>query len=158
MIIKKRQGMSGFNFISRAKFIIVFIGIIVIWSASYIIHLYETQDSFKVENIPYAQIDTIRILDRGLSGTSSIVIDNSDSIIKVNKMLLNSKVISSDNINVRANKGECFIVIHTRNNRSSIKLDLINTSFSGGIIRSGDYYYQSTPLLNYVMNKLNDTK
>jgi hypothetical protein len=148
-----RTEKKVFEFISKTKAIIVFVGIIVILSGSFIIHLYETQDSFKVENIPYTQIDTIEISDRGLLGNSSIIITNKDSILIMNKILIDSKIVSFDNINVKSNKGESDITIHIKNSEP-IKLYLINTSFSGGILSSGDYYYQNTPLLNFVMNKL----
>ena len=147
--------MNGFNFmgITKTKLVIVIIGIIVIWSASYIIHLYETQDSFKVENIPYRKIDTIEISNREIQGDSSIIIADRDSIAKVGKMLIGSKIVSFDNINTKANKGEYFIFLHIKNSKT-VKWYLTNTSYSGGILRSGDYFYQNTPFLNFVISKL----
>jgi hypothetical protein len=141
--------------ITKTKLIIVFVAMIIILSGSYFIHLYETKDSFKVENIPYGKIDTIEISKQETPGNNSIIISNRDSIKILTKMLINSKIVSSDDINTKAYQGEYFIFIHTKNGEI-IKLYLINTSYSGGILRSGDYSYQNTPFLSWAMKKLKD--
>lgn len=136
--------------ITKTKLIVIFIGMITIWVASYFIHLYETSDSFKVENIPYAQIDTVKISE----GTgNTIIIDNKDSILTVKNILMRSRMIDERDLNLRANTRLFQIVVHFKDNKS-IDLDLLKTLYSGGILRSGDYYYQNTPLLNYVVNML----
>ncbi len=157
LIIKKKQVMSGFKYmgITKTKVIIVFVSIIIIWSASYIIHLYETQDSFKVENIAYKRIDTVEIFNGGLKG-DMLIISNIDSILKMNSILLRSKISDGENARIRSTTKSFAIILHFLNNKP-ITLYLYRTYYCGDIVRSGDYYYHNTPLLNLVISKFNDS-
>jgi hypothetical protein len=133
--------------ITKTKLIVGFIIMISIWAASYIIHLYETKDSFKIENISHGQIDTIKISE-GIEKT--VIISNQDSILRFMNILLQSKMAEDREVKLRATRS-FEITIHFKNNKST-DLDLLKTVYSGDILRSGDYYYQSSPLLNFIVN------
>lgn len=132
---------------------IVFIGILAIWLLSYLIHVFESGASFKLTNIKPNDIKAILVEDRGIKGNEVIRIANRDSITQVLALIKTSRLVDWDSINVKANKGLCTIILkHSANTNST--LELINTSFSGAIIESGDYCYRNDSLLHYIQKIL----
>jgi len=138
---------------SKRTVILVFSGIILIWLFSFVMHLYETQDKFKIENISYDKIKFIEIDNRGIIGDKEIVIRNKNSIDKTSRILKNSKEVKWENLNLKANMGLCELYLH-RTDGSVMELILYNLPPSGGIVSSGDYYYKNDELLNFAIGIL----
>lgn len=141
------------NMPSKRKIVLIFTVIISIWLFSFAIHLYETQGKFRVENIPYKQIEFIEIDDRGLVGNKEIFIYNRDSIDKVIHILRISKEVEWDNINWKASKGLCEIRLHLKKDGTTT-LVLSDLPVPGAILRSGDYCYRNDLLLKLVINAI----
>ena len=133
----------------KIKIIFVFSGIVAIWVLSFLIHLYERKDSFKIENINIKNIDSIKIFDRGIVGENSFFIRNKDSINGLVKIISNSKGIDEEKLNLKDSNGVCDLMIYSEN-RKPTELNLTATNETGGIVNSGDYYYRNDELLHYV--------
>jgi hypothetical protein len=141
-------------FITKTKLIIVFTIMTIIGLGSFRIHLYERQDSFRVENFPYSQVNAVKIFGSGISRATPVIISNKSDILEISQILLDSKEVDFDNINVKSSKDTYEIRFYIRNRKNSIMIYYFNTSFSGGIIQSGDYYYKNDRLLSFITNKL----
>jgi hypothetical protein len=133
----------------KIKIIFVFSGIVAIWVLSFLIHLYERKDSFKIEDINIKNIDSIKIFDRGIVGENSFFIRNKDSINGLVKIISNSKGIDEEKLNLEDSNGVCDLMIYSEN-RKPTELNLTATNETGGIVNSGDYYYRNDELLHYV--------
>ena len=131
------------------KIKIVFGVIVAIWTLSYLIHLYERKDKFKVENIDFRIANSIKIADRGMLGTSFVVINKREDINIFSKIIQNSNAISEDGLNLRDSYGFCDIIFYFKD-KKSMEVSLINTRLTGGIITSGDYFYRNDKLLDYI--------
>jgi len=139
---------------SKFKLVFVFVGIAFIWTLSFVIHLFEKRDKYKLGNITSKNVKLITVFDRGLKGNRTIIIDDSDSIHVFNAKMQRSQLVDQDSLNLKDNKGLCDIEFKYKDGRSQT-IDLTNyTSLSKGIIQSGDYFYRNDALLNYVMSKL----
>jgi len=139
---------------SKFKLVFILVGIAFIWALSFVIHLSEKQDKHKIENIISKNVKLITIFDRGLKGNQTIIIDSPDSINVFDMMIQRSKLVDQGSLNLRDNKGLCDIEFKYKDGRVQT-IDLTDyTSFSKGIIMSGDYTYRNDDLLNYVMSKL----
>lgn len=134
---------------SKRTLIIVFTGIIFIWSFSFIIHFFETRKKFRIENLSYKEIKFIEIDDRGIIGGKKKQIYNKDTLQKIAVLLKNSKEVKLGDINIKSSNGLCELNIYF-NNYTTNTIDLYNTSFSGGIVASGDYYYRNDMLLGFI--------
>ncbi|SHM24423.1 hypothetical protein [Mucilaginibacter sp. OK098] len=136
----------------------IVLGVIVaIWTLSYLMHLYATKDKFKIENIEFKKINSIRVVDRGMEGTNIVVINKKDSIYVFNKIIHDSKTINENGLNLRDSYGLCDIIIYFKD-KKSMEIGLINTRLTGGIIRSGDYIYRNDKLLDYIITILKNRK
>jgi len=139
--------------ITKIKLIIVFGTMILIWALSFAIHLYETLGSFRVDNLPYRDVLFIEVNDRGIVGEESIILKNKDSNNHIRNLILSSKPVNSEDINLRANQDQCYIILHYKNHKPST-LALTKSSFSGGILQSGDYFYKNDKFLNLIVSQL----
>jgi hypothetical protein len=144
--------------ISKAKLIIVFSVMVFIGLFSYGIHLFETKDSFKIEYIASLGVDSIKIIDRGLTGMGEITIENQDTINKIKMLLFLSKPVPFDVINFHSNKGSLDLLFNSKGKKIAVvsisKTPLMNSSVLHGILSSGDYHYQNDSLLNLLTARL----
>lgn len=109
-----------------------------------------------IVNFPWNKVSVFEVSDRGILGNKKLRITDPDSIAYMRKMILKSTKVSYRNINVKASRGLCTIeVIYNDGNKSH--LELIRTSFSGGILSSGDYYYCNDDFLKEIILQLKST-
>lgn len=137
-------------FITKTRTIVVFAGIIAIWILSYALNLYGKKDSFRIESIVNKPIDEIKIYDHGLVGTRTVTVRDQQRLSNLIPALSKSTIFTAD-INFKDNHGLCDIIIYMKNGET-MQMDLINTTSSGGILRSGGYIYRNDELLKMIMN------
>jgi hypothetical protein len=135
----------------QKKFGFLFIAVIILCS-SFIFYFYKIKRSYKAIEIPYKEISVVAIFDRGLVDQRLFVSDNKDSNITIGKLLLESELIPSSEVNLKTNHGFCKIELFF-NKKKPIKMNLTAVSNSIGIIKLGNRYYQNDNLLKYVVNK-----
>src|ERR1700743_1430539 len=138
---------------NRSRFIIVFSVILIIWVTSYIVHIYETKSSFKISSIDVNTVQSIKIKDGGIKGSRTIIISNTDTIREIIRLIKKSTLVNWDDINIKANQGEYNIFLIS-GNKVITSLRLINTSFSGAILESGDYNYRNDSLMSHIFKIL----
>jgi len=106
-----------------------------------------------IVNFPWNKVSALEVFDRGILGNKKLKITDPDSIAYLSKMILKSTQISFNNINIKASLGLCMIdVIYNDGNKNH--LELIKTSFSGGVLSSGDHYYRNDGFLNEITLQL----
>jgi hypothetical protein len=130
----------------KIKLIAIFIVIAIILFGYHL-----TPDSLAVQDIPYKKIDSIEIFNGGFRG-ERVVIDNKDSIVNFNKILLSSQKVYPENINKKSHSRFFIIVLRLKNDKP-INLYLLKTFFSGDILIFGDFCYQNTSMLNFILHK-----
>jgi hydrogenase maturation factor HypF (carbamoyltransferase family) len=143
--------MIMFRFESK---LIVFVVIaIVILSVTFILHLFETQDSFKIENVVYKKGLFIEIKNRGITPNTSLVVKNTYFVNKIIKFIKTSQPVKQDDISVKAHIGLYEIIFHYANDKDLMFI-LTDTTFSGGIIQSRGFFYRNDRLLKYIIDVL----
>lgn len=129
---------------------LVFSVILIIWLTSLLIHVFERQSSFDINNIQIKGVQGATLIDEGINGTQTTTILDKDTLNKILILLKKSKTVNFSDVNVKANIGACSIILKTVKGNELPKISVINTSFSGAIIESGDYCYRNDSLLNYI--------
>jgi hypothetical protein len=131
---------------------IVFIGMVAIIILIAFLSIQDNGSNHKIEFIRYRHIYSIRMDDRGMAGGNSMIIKNKDSLAGISKLLIGSKPVDFNQINIKPNKGTCYITVNY-DDKQNMELSLTNAA-SGGIIESGSYRYVNDPLLNFVIDRV----
>lgn len=107
-----------------------------------------------VNNLSSENIRLIKIYDRGITGNDSVIVDDAEKLRLISNLIISSKKVEFDSINTKANKGLCELKLWMKNDES-FNMEVIKTSFSGGILSSGRYYYHNDSLLSVISKTLN---
>lgn len=138
--------------IKKARSIFV---LILLISICFIIFInnYSSKAVFDANKVLSSRIESIMIYDRGIFGNKTVNISDELMVSQFSKLIVNSKKINCDSIEVRKSNGLCEIEIHFFDN-SSMGIELINTDGNGGVLRSGNYCYRNDLLLEVIMGKI----
>lgn len=137
---------------SKSKFGLAFC-IIIIGLLLYSLYSRWLDPFLDVNNINSKDITSIKIYDRGIFGNDSVVVDNKDELRLISRLIISSNKVEHSTLNIRASHGLCELELWMKNN-DKFTIVLIKTSFSGGILNSGNFYYRNDSLLSVVSEKL----
>ncbi len=137
----------------KSRLIFPFIVIIAVGILSYVLHRRELNPSLDLNNLRSSDITYIKIYDRGILGNDSLYIKDKDKLTVLSNLIISSTKIDFDSINTKANQGLCMITLKLRTEETRT-FEMVNTSFSGGILSSGHYYYRNDSLLNVLSGML----
>lgn len=132
--------------VSKGKLTFVFIVILCVWLFSYIMHQVELNSSLDISNLHSENIRSIEIHDKGVFGSDSVKISDLEELESLTNIIFLSKKVDFDEVNTKANQGRFEITLNMLKDKK-LTIDVINTSFSGGVVRSGHYYYRNDSLL-----------
>jgi hypothetical protein len=107
-----------------------------------------------INSLRSENIRLIKIYDRGIFGNDSVIVDDAEKLRLISNLIISSKKVEFDSINTKANQGLCELKLWMKNDES-FNMEVLKTSFSGGIISSGRYYYHNDSLLNVISKTLN---
>lgn len=139
--------------INKTKIILVFSALIVVWLLSYAIHLIELRPSLDLTKLYSEDITSIKINDRGILGNNSVLITDVERLKILSRLIVSSSEVDYDDINIKSNHGLCEVELHLKN-KQNISFIITKTSFSGGILNSGDYYYRNDSLLVMIIESI----
>lgn len=138
---------------SKSKFSLVFSVIIGVGLLSYAFNCRRLYPFLDVNNLRSEDITSIRIHDRGIFGNDSVVVGKGEKLRLISYLIISSNKVEFDSINSKANQGLCELELLMKNDES-LTIEIIKTSFSGGILNSGNYYYRNDSLLSVISKSL----
>lgn len=144
--------------LSKFKIIAVFILIAGVFGIAIGTRVFFSQKRYRIENLPYNSVTSIKIFDRGLVGENTVTFTRRDSLGMLKNLILMSTPVEASKINFHGNKGLCDIVLHCTDGQTLL-LSFYAAPFEGsntlsGFLASGEFHYQNDALLAYLQQKL----
>lgn len=137
--------------IRKMPFIVILVPSVLLFGL--ITFIVESLPCYDVRQFDFDKVSTIEIEDRGLLGNGIIEKRDRATVQFLSCLIKNSYRVDLLKTNLRANLGLCEMHIKFRDNKTKTIL-LTNTSYSDGIIQSGQYYYRNDSLLNVILKML----
>lgn len=106
-----------------------------------------------VNRLRSKDVVAITLYDRGIVGSDTLAVNNLDTLNLISRLIISSQKVDFDSLNTKANQGLCELRLLLKNSKS-LTVEIIKTSFSGGVLSSGGYYYRNDSLLNLINGSL----